>query len=129
MATIMHLTTGRTAPGAFAERFTMSQLSDQEILIAAIEKAIAGGYNRFSEGFTAQSLVGRYLNTHTVAELIYNHDFAKAFWGESSWYFTENSIWSAHTNNQYLAELPAWQYHLQQMVIADDPIKYLGENT
>lgn len=21
-----------------------------------------------------------------------------------------------------------WQYHLQQMVIADDPIKYLGEN-
>jgi hypothetical protein len=21
-----------------------------------------------------------------------------------------------------------WQHHLQQMVIADDPIKYLGEN-
>lgn len=76
--------------------------------------------------------------------IIFNHDFAKALWSEE-WedvpikefnealaqnlrpydYRTEGAeVGRAlhRTGNK------GWEYHLQQMVIADDPIKYLGEN-
>lgn len=53
------------------------------------------------------------------AGLVYNHDFAKALWGEEehTLHFPEGEI---HRQS------PVWQYHLQQMVIAADPIQYLG---
>lgn len=64
------------------------------------------------------------LSNPYVWMVIFNHDFAKALWGEeyigwdiSDVYFKKHRIASQ-----------AWQFHLQQMVIADDPIEYLGEN-
>ena len=48
-------------------------------------------------------------------ELIFNHDFAKA-------------LWPCKELDMYHEEICIWKHHLQQMVIADDPIKYLGEN-
>lgn len=45
--------------------------------------------------------------------VIFNHDFAKALRGEKK---------------IIVGMIEPWKYHLQQMVIADDPIKYLGEN-
>lgn len=62
---------------------------------------------------------------HWVRELegiIFNHDFAKALWGECTTWVRSKSGRVTHL------PLDGWQYHLQQMVIADDPIKYLGEN-
>lgn len=60
------------------------------------------------------------------------HDFAKALWGEED---TPYDTWS---NRKYSAgsggpdedwyDGQLWEFHLQQMVVADDPIKYLGEN-
>lgn len=38
------------------------------------------------------------------APLVYNHDFCKALWGEK------------------------WEHHIQQMVLAPDPVKYLSDN-
>jgi len=49
---------------------------------------------------------------------IFNHDFAKALWGERK------------AGDEYLGQpmiREGWQYRLQQMAIADYPIKYLGE--
>ena len=53
--------------------------------------------------------------------LIFNHDFAKALWGEEPYGFEGTDV---------MIEYPSleWQHHLQQMVLSDDPIKYLGEN-
>ena len=48
--------------------------------------------------------------------IIFTHDFAKAFWGES-YYITSDEF----EDNKGIA----WQYHLQQMVIAEEPLKYL----
>jgi phosphatidylserine/phosphatidylglycerophosphate/cardiolipin synthase-like enzyme len=58
-------------------------------------------------------------------ELIFNHDFAKALWGEHTDTLTvqNNSL-----NVKQVIDMNGWRYHLQQMVIADDPIKYLGKN-
>lgn len=51
------------------------------------------------------------------------HDFAKALWGK-------NPMWSNDPMGAYndSPKEENWQHHLQQMVIAEDPIKYLGEN-
>lgn len=56
--------------------------------------------------------------------VVYNHDFAKALWGEH----TETMTVQNNTLNvKQVIDMNGWRYHLQMMVIADDPIKYLGE--
>lgn len=100
-------------------------------LTMAVEKAIANGwvvppeltfvsseeFLVYLEGSPLSDL--RWLKFKTNA-LIFNHDFAKALWGEKA--HDEPNI----SKTEYW--LYAWQYHLQQVVIADDPIKYLGEH-
>lgn len=65
----------------------------------------------------------RHMN-FTTEQLIFNHDFAKALWPNPKNYnnFEGMKITISVT------KIPLWQVHLQMMVIADDPIKYLGEN-
>jgi hypothetical protein len=107
---------------------------NQEILTKAIEKAIAGGWegelDRLSDDEPAWIVVGNshiLLDDSVPAEVLFSHSFAKALWGE------EEQAYELHIpfgrdglNIKYVS--PKWQYHLQQMVIADDPIKYLEEN-
>lgn len=103
-------------------------MSNQEILEKAIQKAIEGGWEH---GIPADHLEivkdkGGILFYYQEPpyDLIFNHNFAKALWGEElARGFEGNNLgqtWQYHK--------PAWKYHLQQMVIADDPIKYLGEH-
>lgn len=67
-----------------------------------------------------RSLYAQVCQSDDYEDLIYNHDFAKALWGEN-----KIATMGLHTvfNN-----LPAWAFHLTQMVIADDPIAYLGDH-
>lgn len=76
--------------------------------------------------------------------LIFNHDFAKALWdnpernryGGKVYHVVVEDAPGGGWKRSDIPEptklvddlIPAWQYHLQQMVIADDPIKYLGEH-
>lgn len=68
-------------------------------------------------------------------EFIFNHDFAKAIWPDISLQGAEVLI-DENVPPNMLYSMPAapltakkpWQFHLQQMVIADDPIAYLGEH-
>ena len=112
-------------------------VSDPEILTRAIEKAVAGGLNE-SYGQVALHMLIEAYSTNVEAAgmfvrgIIFNHAFAKALWGEKetdtgdAWYDPEGS---ANGTGAYVSvKLPAWQYHLQQMVIALDLIKYLGEH-
>lgn len=46
--------------------------------------------------------------------------FAQAFWGEE----IVNTGW---TFGDYEETLPAWQYHLRQMVLEENPIEYIKE--
>lgn len=79
------------------------------------------------------------------------HDFAKALWGEardikSYKHILEGEYFDDKTPEEYEAIVKAgedqnhweeyipvyknkgWKYHLMQMVIAEDPIEYLGDN-
>lgn len=121
-------------------------MTNQEILTKAIQKAIAGGWNplnfrdeldkRYKEikvlsidYYDSAILMfyeigkGSYVYRGDVRigesdyDIIFNHDFAKALWGEDVEHHLYKDVW-----------IPEWQYHLQNMVIDEDPIRYLGEN-
>lgn len=97
------------------------------ILGRAIQKAIDGGWK--------PSAAMKYQKEHPYV-YIFNRDFAKALWGDYDGPFTpQNSCkvcgesHGIYVEEQIDSVISApWKYHLQQMVIAEDSIKYLGEN-
>lgn len=116
-------------------------MTNQEILEKAIAKAIDGGY--IPDGITnitsirptirnGQAWV-RFFNNEgqeviqDSEHVIFNHDFAKALWGDEE-HGTEDYYSPKHNDCSGAEWLKTWEYHLKQMVIAEDPIKYLGDN-
>lgn len=102
-------------------------MTNQEILEKAIQKAIAGGWD-WSKIWTGQDYILEYL-IESPQTYIFNHDFAKSLWGKQETKPGIGKDYSGATGG-YGQRITnhGWQYHLQQMVVADDPIKYLGEN-
>jgi len=74
----------------------------------SIESTTSGGY-------------GAYLHI-PVREIVFDHDFAKAYWGENCW-LCDKGI-QGHLEHD---KTTSWQYHLQQTALADNPVKYLGQ--
>lgn len=146
-----------------AERGVMTR---QEILERAIRKAIDGGWDtthfstlkgeqyKHPDEAEFHDLTGSW-HSISPADIIFNHDFAKALWGEDvidptgpvvggeivaitvnaqPWEDEEER--STYTERDHAKDvllnphryMPIWQYHLQQMVIAEDPIAYLEQN-
>lgn len=97
-----------------------SYYDPQFVLEKAIEKAIDGGCHE-AHDYTVINGHIYDLDNQRTDDLIYWHDFAKALWGETD--TTPEQMYGGsnrHTVN--------WKWHLAEMVIAPDPIKYLGEN-
>ena len=108
-------------------------MSDVDILEKAINKAIEGGWVRKRPlpnvspdnlAYDALDFGIPYANT-----IIFNHEFAKALWGEyhgqygvSTYYLPAQAPYDDADSIEY------WQFHLSNMAIAKDPIKYLGDN-
>jgi hypothetical protein len=89
----------------------------------------------------------RQTNWFSYYDLILDPDFAKAFWseewickhcGERAEYrslYDEEGVDGTHCDNCDITEvedcnddfLKSWQYHLQQMVLEPEPLKYLEE--
>ena len=135
-------------------------MSTQTTLKKAIEKAVKNGWlDILDKGFRYDGLSFKHdwitINAFSHEKegwcyrdelnIIFSHDFAKAFWGEESyaecWYcrdgFPETDKgYEKHlkicselfgdpydTGHRHISD--AWEYHLQQMVLEKDPIKYL----
>jgi len=104
--------------------------NNQEILARAIQKALDSGWIPIVFGVDPLEIERR--NTKFIIEgtdpraYIYSHDFAKALWGENTW--IDPVSLEVGVMRHVSPHLPIWQYHLQQMVVAENPIKYLGEN-
>jgi hypothetical protein len=120
-------------------------MTNQEILTKAIQKAIDSGWDDILptetwrvvtdrglevdidtvSPYTGNRIGGRY----NYMEIIFNHDFAKALWDKGKTVYRAEVIESpAEGEAGYDEYLEAWEYHLQQMAIANDPINYLGNN-
>lgn len=101
-------------------------MTNEEILKKAIKKAIKNGWMKMS--IKEFEIALRYWDLPLMIinkeywRYIFSHDFAKAFWGE------ESAIITTDVNTMTIfQDTPSWQYHLQQMVLEKDPIKYLEQ--
>lgn len=106
-------------------------MTNTEILKKAIQKALDRGWPSVLAAslvdwnvsqdpingklVVAQSISARHVGLQSFEEVIYDHHFAKALWGEAQ------KEWP-------LYKVRDFEYHLQQMVISKDPIKYMGDN-
>jgi len=103
-------------------------MTRETILKKAIEKAVKNGLDISKYNFWFRTdngnLMTEQITKRNVFNFIFSHDFAKAFWGDKiikiticdSIGITHQMVW-----NEYL-------YHLQQMVIEKDRIKYLEKS-
>lgn len=118
-------------------------MNNKEILEKAIQKAIDGGW-KGKMGILPEHWAVEYYRRATIENLlefngyqliIYTHDFAKALWGEGDIEVFQGFGHDPGMSdddpgddyNIYDYEV-AWEYHMKEMVISEDPIKYLGEN-
>lgn len=112
-------------------------MSNEQILTKSIEKALGNGWDMFGFAgklkawnvnpgeFNYQTWLFGRLDDRMVwqlevslSDIIFNHDFAKAFWGEKRTWYDPNTDEVDVVNE-------GWQYHLQQMVLEEEPVKYL----
>jgi hypothetical protein len=122
-------------------------MTNEEILETAVQKAVDGGWkpgwrdrrpvtkwgahygDDFDVGDGVQ-IIGHHARSSAsfwffpIKELLFDHRFAKSLWGEES-----SCPGGYHVTGGYCLDYGhGWQYHLQMMVISDDPLKYLGEH-
>ena len=122
-------------------------MTNTGILTKAIQKAITGGWRgkyilKKILPYRYHPLDAKYVESTYMAILeakdgsgftsdyrlfIFNHDFAKALWGESKVLTSQEANDAGYVGGYGLSTI-GWQDHLRKMVLADDPIKYLGEN-
>ena len=101
-------------------------MSNEEILQKAIEKAVKNGWVSEHTGEPRNPQDLRVDVRKDYFRHIYDIGFAKAFWGEEL--VSEVGTLCMNGNMaSYEIELKEWQYHLQQMVVSDDPIAYLAD--
>ena len=120
--------------------------TNKEILEKAIQKAIDGGWKGLWDisGFYIKdyhmwdTFDDKTMSFHNgefedyemmpVAAIIFNHDFAKALWGDELVQYPEEDphTVTARMGRTYerTDELWVWQYHLQQAVVSKDPLQY-----
>jgi hypothetical protein len=131
-------------------------MDNQQILERAIQKAIDGGWdalplggadywNEAPDGRRKEIVhnilyMGINVDSSSVNVYLFNHKFAKALWGEEQAFNgvpvegvlkMVNAIDTDYDASRTVLGLksePRWKYFLREMVIADDPIAYLGEN-
>lgn len=117
-------------------------VSREEILKKAITKAVENGFNNgLSSTYSDEDKVKMIWNIalNHPFQIIYNHWFAKAFFGEE---WVDDSGWTEKMDIEYRKTRTeemikniqlrdwrkheiAWEYHLQNMVISEDPLAYL----
>lgn len=124
----------------------MTNQDNTAVLERAIRVAIENGWKwqnfegpGYFPSYLKEPLLVRHIavtmNDMRLEHLIYNQQFAKALFGSEfkpytiCWYKLEGE--HMKDPDDFVAQhhyTPAWQYHLQQMVISPDPIKYIAAN-
>ena len=103
-------------------------MNNEQILKKAIERAEKNGY----EFSWARRTLGEIdFNVIPINEIIFSHDFAKAFWGEACCMGQEdkNNRWrdtACCSQCGCFFNGKIWQYNLQSMVLEPNPLKYIA---
>lgn len=114
-------------------KYTITELADMDILQKAVTKAIHNGWNEAliedEWHIHGGRMAGRYdmcvpkvdqpVYHCDIAAVLFDHGFAKALWHNPPYGLDPviDDDWQE-----------PWKTRLQEMVIAENPIKYLGEH-
>jgi hypothetical protein len=116
-------------------------MTREELLIKAMAIAKRNGFDLSDDFFTetpAQSWIQA--GQDLYYSLIFDHTFAKAFWGENLFIeffdkgkeeelnlleFSDPIAMLILRKKIKKIQVPAWQFHLSQMVLCPDPLEYL----
>lgn len=106
-------------------------MSNKDILKKAIDKAIKNGY--WHGYYTQHNFAELYENEWFWYNVIFSHYFAKAFWGKNKVCYlcghTEKECRIEQTTNcgaeGFGGFTISWKYHLQQMVLEEEPLEYI----
>lgn len=125
-----------------------NKMTHRETLQKAIEIAVRNGW---SGCYVTHSTTSSWLVTsiprlcvsfttggnayYHPSEFVYDHQFAKCLWGESPLhdmiardYSRDERLYTPWVSDELFLPPNNWKFHLQQMVIADDPLQYLSDN-
>ncbi len=107
-----------------------------EMLKTIIERAVEGGFDDDTVKFVFDVWGIEHVMTNDFElspkyyQILFNHDFAKAFFGEENYNGEEYTMFDH--NHRFIGyigrDIKEWQYHLQQAVLSEDPITYYYEN-
>ncbi len=105
-------------------------MTEKEVLEKAIQKAIDNGWDKDTPAIdnvadVAKEINGSLYGIPTYPIIIFNKQFAKALWGDK---FINPEMRDDKGSKVIAFQQTAWRHHLRQMVISDNPIKYLEEN-
>lgn len=93
-------------------------MTDQQILIKAIEKAVKNGFH--DKGLKdPEEIIANHF--YLIRDIVFSHDFAKAFFGPQ----TTDYVKINGNDFSFGPNLDGWRYYLSKMVLEEDPIKYL----
>jgi len=106
-------------------------MTNEQVLKKAIEKAVKNGF-KYAPYTTTDGIHPVFIEIPEISiyrHLIFSHDFAKAFWGEKEHYFGKEGVSECKCGYQpyesALAGDMCWEVYLQQMVLEEEPLKYL----
>jgi len=99
-----------------------------DVLFDVIEKALNNGFDMFN-GISLKTMSSplNYLYMcyyRNNKELIFSHEFAKAFFGCERVILI---LGGRDTPKEGIDYLPRWKYHLRELVLAEDSLKYLEQ--
>ena len=118
----------------------MEKMTDEQILKKAIEKVVQAGLRAPNydicydwDKASMETKVDYFMPTDyeyggyeedKTYNLIFSHSFAKAFWGEPRQVDCE--VWDGNRGKiEAIKTEPGWKHHLQQMVLEEEPLRYL----
>ena len=106
-------------------------MTNEEILAKALEKAVQNGWSGIDLAYANNGTEGKTQDPREIADglntisseygisgindIIFSHEFAKAFWGEEELYIVG------------LEPAEEWKIRLQEMVLEEDHIQYLKQ--
>lgn len=104
-------------------------MTDSEILLAVVEKAVRGGWeDDISQygwvNFDEYDLVDHVLYFNQHYSLLFDHCFLKAYFGEEDLSVSDRAT-EKHITPETDPYYPAWQYYAQKLVLAEDRLEYL----
>jgi len=110
----------------------VSEMTNEQILYKAVRKAVKNGWK-----MPYRIAIASFYSELYLPHIIFDHEFAKAFWGEEDFDAYSDEHFDKWWTNQGLDRIcvpncqemnfdgKVWEFHLQQMVLEKEPLKYI----